>query len=197
MHPQGHPRPQGLSFWREGGVLGSPSGSPGKSGRRGEHKEGQEVSLGASAGVSTSARTSGRYRGDIEGDAPPAASAELAAMGKAQLIRDATALGVEHREKIDQVLADGADEDALRAILAAAAAEPDRFEAMDLAQLSREAVGLDDRPAEVDAAFAALDSLPVCLCTSMNLLRDARFFKGLLKGSKKIFQALEMRTLQL
>ena len=141
---------------------------------RGEHKEGQEVSLGASAGVSTSARIIGRYRGDIEGDAPPAASAELAAMGKAQLIRAATALGVEHREKIDQVMADGADEDALRAILAAAA-EPDRFEAMDLAQLSREAVGLDDRPAEVDAAFAALDPLPVCLCTSMNLLRDARF----------------------
>ena len=36
-------------------------------------------------------------------------------------------MGGEHREKTDQVLADGADEDALRAILAAAA-EPDRFE---------------------------------------------------------------------
>eukprot|EP01048_Picozoa_sp_COSAG05_P014858 COSAG05_NODE_1724_length_4196_cov_33.086152_1_plen_65_part_00 len=35
-------------------------------------------------------------------------------------------MGGEHREKTDQVLAAGADEDALRAILAAAA-EPDRF----------------------------------------------------------------------
>jgi len=80
-------------------------------------------------------------------------------MSRAQLIRAATALGDEHRERTDQVLADGADEDALRAILAAAV-EPDRYETMDLAQLSREAVGLTDHSAEVDAAFAAPDPLP-------------------------------------
>ena len=85
-----------------------------------------------------------------------AESEDLNAMGKAQLIRRAMALGSEHQAKVDEALSNGADEDHLRAVLSAAA-PPDEYEAMGVVDLSRAAVTLQDRNDEVDAAFASPD----------------------------------------